>query len=130
MPEGTGTYGKQRGRPSKAAKAEKSPKAKPVGTHKMPDGTVMSGKTHSKDSKPKPKMGKVTIQGKDIPIKTGALSKMLRIPEEENIPMTLLRRLNKMEIGEEFEQKGKSMKMTGLLKKRVSLAITLKKMKK
>ena len=25
---------------------------KPKGTHKMPDGTVMSGKTHSKDSKP------------------------------------------------------------------------------
>ena len=39
-----------------------SPKAK-KGTHKMPDGTVMSGKKHSKDSKPvkkkKPKpMGK------------------------------------------------------------------------
>ena len=108
MPEGTGTYGKQRGRPSKAAKAEKAPKA----------------------ASPKQKMGKVTIQGKDIPIKTGALSKMLRIPEEENIPMTLLRRLNKMEIGTEFEQKGKTMKMTNLMKKRVSLAITLKNMKK
>jgi len=27
-------------------------KSKSVGTHKMPDGTVMTGKTHSKDSKP------------------------------------------------------------------------------
>ena len=26
-------------------------KAKPKGTHKMPDGTVMSGKKHTKDSK-------------------------------------------------------------------------------
>ena len=111
MPEGTGTYGKQRGRPSKAAKAAKSPKA-------------------AKAATPTQKMGKVTIQGKDIPIKTGALSKMLRIPEEDNIPMTLLNRLNKMEIGEEFEQKGRSMKMSALMKKRVSLAITLKKMKK
>ena len=35
-------------------KKKEKPKAnaKPVGSHKMPDGTVMSGKTHSKDSKP------------------------------------------------------------------------------
>ncbi len=33
-------------------KEKPKPKAKPVGSHKMPDGTVMSGKTHSKDSKP------------------------------------------------------------------------------
>ena len=26
-------------------------KSKPKGTHKMPDGTIMSGKTHSKNSK-------------------------------------------------------------------------------
>ena len=38
-------------------KKKEKPKAK--ATHKMPDGTVMSGKTHSKDSKPisKPKSG-------------------------------------------------------------------------
>ena len=111
MPEGTGTYGKQRGRPSKAAKVEKETKVPKAAT-------------------PTQKMSKVTIQGKDIPIKTGALSKMLRIPEEDNISMALLNRINKMDIGEEFEQKGRTMKVSPLMKKRVSLAITLKKMKK
>ena len=34
-------------------KEKKAPKAKaPKGTHQMPDGTVMTGKVHSKDSKP------------------------------------------------------------------------------
>ena len=115
MPEGTGTYGKQRGRPSKAAKETKVEKETKV--PKVPKAAKVAKETN------------VPIQGKDIPIKTGALSKMLRIPEEDNIPMTLLNRLNKMEIGEEFEQKGRSMKMSPLMKKRVSLAITLKKMK-
>jgi hypothetical protein len=121
MPEGTGTYGKQRGRPSKAATAQHSKVLKETKVPKVPKETKVA------------KVAKETngpIQGKDIPIKTGALSKMLRIPEEDNIPMTLLNRLNKMEIGEEFEQKGRSMKMSPLMKKRVSLAITLKKMKK
>ena len=120
MPEGTGTYGKQRGRPSKAAKVEKETKVpKAAKAAKSP-----------KAATPTQKMGKVTIQGKDIPIKTGALSKMLRIPEEDNISMALLNRINKMDIGEEFEQKGRTMKVSPLMKKRVSLAITLKKMKK
>ena len=117
MPEGTGTYGKQRGRPSKAAKAEKETK-------------VPKAAKSPKAATPTQKMGKVTIQGKDIPIKTGALSKMLRIPEEDKISMALLNRINKMDIGEEFEQKGRTMKVSPLMKKRVSLAITLKKMKK
>jgi len=34
----------------KGKKAEKKPSKKD--SHKMPDGTVMSGKKHSKDSKP------------------------------------------------------------------------------
>tara|TARA_R110002012_G_scaffold489_1_gene1935 strand:- start:2056 stop:3405 length:1350 start_codon:yes stop_codon:yes gene_type:complete len=38
---------------------------KPEGTHKMPDGTVMSGETHTEDSKPvKPKKKKLIIKEK------------------------------------------------------------------
>ena len=43
--------------------AEKKSKSK--GTHKMPDGSVMSGKTHSKDSK----VVKKSIKGKKINVK-------------------------------------------------------------
>jgi len=46
-------------------KEKKAPKAKgpakPKGTHKMPDGTVMTGKVHSKDSKPVKEKTKITI---------------------------------------------------------------------
>ena len=38
--------------PKPRPKSTMTEKSKPVGSHKMPDGTVMSGKTHSKDSKP------------------------------------------------------------------------------
>lgn len=41
---------------------------KPEGTHEMPDGTVMTGETHSKDSKPvKPKKKKLIIKEKPKP---------------------------------------------------------------
>ena len=44
------------------------PPKKPEGTHKMPDGTVMSGETHSEDSKPvKPKKKKLKIVIKEKP---------------------------------------------------------------
>jgi len=44
---------KEKPKPVPAPRKPKTkPKPKPKGTHKMPDGTVMSGKTHSKDSKP------------------------------------------------------------------------------
>jgi len=80
--------------------------------------------------KKKPEVSEIEIEDKVIEIKKGALHKQLGIPEEKNIPMTLLNKLKKMELGEEFEQNGKKMKMTRGLKRRVVLAITLKKMKK
>ena len=44
------------------------PPKKPEGTHKMPDGTVMSGSVHSEDSKPvKPKKKKLKIVIKEKP---------------------------------------------------------------
>ena len=42
------------------AKAPKAP-AKPKGTHKMPDGSEMTGAKHSKDSKPVKEKTKITI---------------------------------------------------------------------
>lgn len=43
---------------TKGMKEKKETKQKKKGTHKMPDGTVMSGKKHNKDSKPVPSKGK------------------------------------------------------------------------
>ena len=66
----------------------------------------------------------------DFKIKEGALSKQLGIPLKQNIPMTLLRKLVKKENGSKFMLNGKERKMTALMKKRISLAITLKSRKK
>ena len=52
------------------------------------------------------------------------------IPVKDNIPMALLKKLVKKEIGSKFMLNGKERKMTTLLKRRVSLAITLKSRKK
>ena len=71
----------------------------------------------------------IELGGKKIEIKKGALSRQLGIPIEKDIPKSLLAKLNKMKIGEETEYKGKKLKVTSLLKKRVSLAITLKGMR-
>ncbi len=64
----------------------------------------------------------------------GALSRQLGIPEKENIPTTLLNRISKAKVGSTIKnptKKGrKTYKVTGLLKKRATLAKTLKKMKK
>jgi len=65
----------------------------------------------------------------DFKIKEGALSKQLGIPVKKNIPMALLRRLVKKENGTTFMLNGKERKMTPLMKKRISLAITLKSRK-
>lgn len=86
--------------------------------------------TPKKKNSPKKKMGEVEIGKEKIPIKEGALSKQLGIEEEKNIPMSLLKKLSKVDVGEEFDHKGKKMKMTNQLKKRITLAITLKNMKK
>jgi len=60
----------------------------------------------------------------------GALSRQLGIPVEENIPVTLLRKIARTPIGETITnptKKGKRrIKVTRLLKKRAVLALTLK----
>ena len=64
-------------------------------------------------------------------LKTGALSRQLGIPIEQNIPVTLLERIRKAKIGSLIinpTKKGKRLiKVTKLLKKRAVLALTLKR---
>lgn len=64
----------------------------------------------------------------------GALSRQLGIPEEENIPVTLLRKIRDAEIGTTITnptKKGKrKIKVTRLLKRRAVLALTLKRLSK
>tara|TARA_R110002020_G_scaffold94777_2_gene227761 strand:+ start:286 stop:579 length:294 start_codon:yes stop_codon:yes gene_type:complete len=97
----------------------------------MPEG-IGYGKNAKKPSKkqPKKKTSTIEIKGEKIKMEKGKLSKELGIPEEKNIPMTLLKRLVKVPNGEMFDHRGKSKKMTPGLKRRISLAITLKGFKK
>tara|TARA_R110000824_G_scaffold93091_1_gene225387 strand:- start:230 stop:592 length:363 start_codon:yes stop_codon:yes gene_type:complete len=71
----------------------------------------------------------IKLGGKKIEIKKGALSKQLGIPEEKDIPKSLLTRINAMDIGESITYRQKTLRITRLLKQRVSLAITLKGMR-
>ena len=109
-------------------------------THKMPDGTVMTGAKHSKDSKPVSRVRKAPVKKNTIKIgdtkitmEAGRLRKDLEMPDVKNIPMSYLKRLVKIPNGDMFEMEHgskKMKKMTAALKKRVSLAITLKGFKK
>ena len=96
-------------------------------THTMPDGRVMAGASHPKKS---PKKETIKIGDSKITMEKGRLSRDLGIPEEKNIPMSLINRLIKVENGEMFAHKGKQKKMTPALKKRLVLARTLKGFKK
>ena len=107
---------------------KKMTSASSKGTHTMPDGTKMTGSTHNSKSKPvkRKQTTKINLGDGSFKIKEGALSKQLGIPIKDNIPMSLLKRLVKVENGMKFMHQGKMKKMTPLLKRRVSLAITLK----
>lgn len=63
-------------------------------------------------------------------IKKGTLSRQLDIPEEDDIPITLLRAIRDADIGDTIKNPTKAgkqtIKVTRLLKKRAVLAITLK----
>ena len=111
MPEGKGTYGSKRGRPKKAMATE-SKKPKPV-----------EKKAKAKPSKSEKKKSDSPFEG----LKEGALSKTLGIPVEDNIPKSLLNKLKKAEVGTTMEYKGKKIKVTKLLHKRVNFALNFAK---
>ena len=79
---------------------------------------------------PKKKTSTITIGDSKITMQRGRLSRDLGIPEDKNIPMSLINRLIKIENGQMFSHNGKQKKMTSALKKRLVLARTLKGFKK
>ena len=60
-------------------------------------------------------------------LKEGSLSKSLGIPVEKDIPKSLLRKLKKSDLGTFVEYKGKKIKITKILHKRVNWAINFAK---
>jgi len=75
-------------------------------------------------------MTSVELGGKKITFKEGSLRGMLRVPKTVKLDAPLLRRLNKAEIGETYMFRGREIKMTPLMKKRITLGINLQKRKK
>ncbi len=66
----------------------------------------------------------------NLKLKKGSLSRMLGIPEKDNIPLTLLRKITKTEIGMTIrnptKQGKRKIKVTRLLKKRAMFALIMK----
>jgi hypothetical protein len=105
-------------------------KKTPKGSHRMPDGSIMKGTTHAtRPGANKKKTEEITIDGKKIKFEKGALRRALKVPANEKILMGDLKKANKTEIGKDFMYDGKKFKMTQLMKKRITFAITLMKMK-
>tara|TARA_Y100000593_G_C4098358_1_gene231982 strand:+ start:35 stop:268 length:234 start_codon:yes stop_codon:yes gene_type:complete len=69
----------------------------------------------------------VELDGTPITIKVGALHRSLKVPAKYTFKRSELQRLNKKEVGSEFSFKGNKIKMTPLVKKRITLAINLMK---
>jgi len=125
-----------------------SPKRKmkpaPKGTHRMPDGRLMTGSTHNKDSKPiseaKAKamaMKKNSPKSKDrnfiqkMDMKEGALKKMLKVKDgDKKLGLMELIRALKADNGSMFKFRDVELKMTPLMRKRMNTAITLMKLSK
>tara|TARA_R100000734_G_scaffold1076_1_gene1135 strand:+ start:140 stop:463 length:324 start_codon:yes stop_codon:yes gene_type:complete len=107
MPQGKGTYGSKRGRPAK------------------------NSPTMKKKSAPK-KKETIKIGKEKITIKKDALRNMLSVPKDEDIPVSLLNKIKSAEVGDMVMNPftKKNMKITALIKKRASLAKTLKGFKK
>ena len=69
----------------------------------------------------------IELDGNKIEIKVGALHRSLKVPQSYSFKRPELQRLNKKEVGSTFTYKGNQIKMTPLVKKRITLAINLMK---
>ena len=99
----------------------------------MPEGKGTYGNRVGRPKKNSPKKNTIKIGDTKITMEEGRLRKDLEMPDGRKIPMSYLNRLVKIPNGDMFsiEHGSKKMKkMSAALKKRVSLAITLKRMKK
>lgn len=84
------------------------------------------GDSKSKKPKPPPKKKPKSKSEGDDPfdnIKEGALKKQLGFKEDDRIPKSLLERIKKGKSGTSMVIKGKEMKITDMLKKRVNFAL-------
>ena len=145
MPSHYGGNSMKRNSP-KAKKKMNVGKKTPKGMHRMPDGKLMTGSTHNKDSKPiseaKAKamaMKKNSPKAKNEPkkfikgmnLKEGALKKMLKVKEgDKKLNMMELIRALKADNGSMFKFRDVELKMTPLMRKRINTAITLMKLSK
>jgi hypothetical protein len=98
----------------------------------MPQGKGTYGSTRGrppmKKNSPKEK-STVRLGGKKIVMKKDALRNQLKVPEGRNIPMSLINKILKAEVGDEMSNPfGGKIKITALLKRRANLGKTLKKM--
>ena len=67
----------------------------------------------------------IVLDGKKIKFKGGALHRMLKIPEDEDIGIPNLRKIAKSEVGAEVTIKGKKFKVTPLMKKRAVFGLNI-----
>jgi len=92
----------------------------------MPQGKGTYG---SKRGRPKAKTSTIRLGGQKIVMKKNALRNQLKVPEGRDIPMSLINKILKAEIGDELSNPfGGKLKITTLLKRRANLGKTLKKM--
>ncbi len=85
-------------------------------------------KAHRKAMKEDGKQ-KVELDGETFEIKTGALRKQLKVPDDYKFKRSELLKLGKIPTGEVFDFLGKKFKMSKLLKDRIVLGANLMKRK-
>jgi hypothetical protein len=97
-------------------------------THKMPDGTIMTGKKHTASSRPIKKKEKGVFSETEGKIKHGALRKALKVKGDEKLKRPELSRILKnTKSGEMFKYNNNNFKMTDLMRKRIQLAVNMMK---
>ena len=67
----------------------------------------------------------IILGGKKIKFKKGALHRQLKVPEDEDIGISNLRKISKSELGASVTIKGKTFKVTPLMKKRAVFGLNI-----
>tara|TARA_R100000697_G_scaffold121508_1_gene148746 strand:+ start:1859 stop:2104 length:246 start_codon:yes stop_codon:yes gene_type:complete len=79
---------------------------------------------------PPKKMQSVMLDGEEVEFKEGTLRSQLKVPKDMKLSPAILKKINKTEVGKVFDFNGRKIKMTPLMKKRITLGINLQKRKK
>jgi hypothetical protein len=69
----------------------------------------------------------VVLDGTKITFKKGGLHRSLKVPDDYTFKRGELNKLKKVEVGDDFKFKGKTIKMTGRVKKQITLGLNLMK---